>query len=88
MAKAKVAHSQGDEIIETTDEVLTYENNLPSLLPQNPMYVTIEKIRTINDIRKVEKFMLKDMLTSSGVEVTEEDNMSDLIDKIRQLLGV
>lgn len=54
MAKAKVAHSQGDEIIETTDEVLTYENNLPSLLPQNPMYVTIEKIRTINDIRKVE----------------------------------
>lgn len=88
MAKAKVTHSQGDEIIETTDEVLTYENNLPSLLPQNPMYDTIEKIRTINDIRKVENFMLKDMLTSSGVEVSEEDNMSDLIDKIRQLLSV
>ena len=32
--------------------------------------------------------MLKDMLTSSGVEVSEEDNMSDLIDKIRQLLDV
>ena len=88
MAKAKVTLSQDDEIIETTDEVLTYENNSPSLLPQNPMYDTIEKIRTINDIRKVENFMLKDMLTSSGVEVSEEDNMSDLIDKIRQLLSV
>lgn len=84
----RVTHSQGDEIVEITDEVIEYENNLPSLLPQNPIYDTIEKIRTINDIRKVEKIMLKDILTSSGVEVSEEDNISNLIDKIRQLLGL
>lgn len=84
----RVTYTQGDDIVEVLDEVLDYENIIPPLLPQNPMYDTIEKIKSINDIRKIEKSMLKDILTSKDIVVTEEDNIFDLINKIRELLGI
>lgn len=71
----------------TEEEVITYKYAVTPLPQETPLLDTVERVKLLTELKQNEKTMLSSILTSKNVEVSEEDKMSDLIDKV-DLLGV
>ena len=66
-----------------TEELSLNHNVTVDELPlETPLLDTVERVKLLTKLKQVEKTMLSSILTSKNVEVSEEDKMSDLIDKV------
>ena len=82
----RVTYSQGDDITETVSEYLTYAHTVENLPTSSNLIQVFDRQELLNNALKSQRNSLKNILKSKNVEVTEEDKMSILIDKV-DLLG-
>ena len=83
--KIKVAYSQGDDIYETVEEVLTHANTVNNLPTSSSLKELIDRQELLTNTIEVQKNTLKSILESKNVEVSEEEKLSDLINKVEDL---
>lgn len=76
----KVTYSQGDGIVETVSEYLTY--TVPKLSTKTPLLDVTKRVVLLTKMKQNEKTILSNILTSKNVEVTEKYKMLDLINKV------
>lgn len=82
----KVTYTQGDDIYETVEEILTHTATVNNLPTTSSLKDVIDRQELLNNSIEIQKNNLKNILVGKNVEVTEEDKMSILIDKV-DLLG-
>lgn len=81
----KATYTQGDDISETVEEILTHVvivNNLPTT---SSLKDVIDRQELLNNSIEIQKSNLKNILVSKNVEVEEENKLSNLIDKVNEL---
>ena len=83
--KIKVTYSQGDDIYETVEEVLTHTNAVNNLSTSSSLKELIDRQELLTNSIEVQKNTLKSILESKNVEVLEEENkLSILINKVNE----
>ena len=84
--KIKVTYSQGDDIYETVEEVLTHTNTVNNLSTSSSLKELIDRQELLTNSIEVQKNTLKSILESKNVEVSERENkLSILIQKVNEL---
>ena len=82
----KVTYTQGDEIFETVEEVLTHTNTVNNLPTSSSLKELIDKQELINEGLGYQIDLFRNKLISKNVEVSEDENrLSVLIDKVDSL---
>ena len=85
--KIKVTYSQGDDIYETVEEVLTHTNTVNNLPTSSSLKELIDRQELLTDLIEVQKNTLKSILESKNVEVSDSENkLSILINKVNELV--
>lgn len=82
--KIKVTYTQGDEIYETVEKVLTCFHNV-SLPDSSSLKEFVDVQEAITDTVEMLKNNLKSNLESKNVNVSNSDKLSDLINKIHDI---
>ena len=82
----KVTYTQGDDIYETVEEVLTHTNTVNNLSTSSSLKELIDRQELLTNSIEVQKNTLKSLLESKNVEVSEVENkLSILIQKVNEL---
>ena len=86
--KIKVTYTQGDDIYETVEEVLTYTSTEKGGLPtSSSLKELIDRQELLTNSIEEQKNTLKSILESKNVEVSDSENkLSILIDKVNELI--
>lgn len=82
----KVTYTQGDDIYETVEEILTHTATVNNLPTTSSLKDVIDRQELLNNSIEIQKNNLKNILVGKNVEVSEEENkLSSLIDKVNEL---
>ena len=82
--KIKVTYTQGDEIYETVEKILTCVHNI-NLTNSSNLKELIDTQETITDTIEILKGNLKSNLESKSVSVSSSDKLSDLVSKVSNI---
>lgn len=82
----KVIYTQGDDIYETVEEILTHTVTVNNLPATSSLKDVIDRQELLNNSIEVQKSNLKNILVSKNVELAEDENkISNLIDKVANI---